>query len=82
QTQKLFHGTSPETVDALVDLLMNFDGYAKSRASVAELVAEAKAAKGAALKEAEAVKEAETTKKPEAVLKKLPVIEAKQTEGL
>ncbi|MCS5632272.1 MAG: hypothetical protein NZ744_15655, partial [Pirellulaceae bacterium] len=82
QTQKLFHGTSPETVDALVDLLMNFDGYAKSRASVAGLVAEAKAVKEAALKEAEAAKEAETTKETEAVLEKLPVIEVKQTEGL
>jgi cbb3-type cytochrome oxidase cytochrome c subunit len=82
QTQKLFHGTSPETVDALVDLLMNFDGYAKSRASVAGLVAEAKAAKEAALKEAEAAKEAETPKETEAVPEKLPVIEAKQTEGL
>jgi hypothetical protein len=49
---------------------MNFDGYAKSRASVTGLVAEAKAAKEAAAKEAEAVPE------------KLPVIEAKQTEGL
>jgi hypothetical protein len=55
---------------------MNFDGYAKSRASVAGLVAEAKAAKEAALKEAE------TPKETEAVPEKLPVIEAKQTEGL
>jgi len=91
QTQKLFHGTSPETVDALVDLLMNFDGYAKSRASVAGLVAEAKAAKEAAAKEAEAAakeaeaaaKEAEAAaKEAEAVPEKLPEIEAKQTEGL
>jgi hypothetical protein len=73
QTQKLFHGTSPETVDALVDLLMNFDDYAKSRASVAGLVAEAKAAKAA---EAAAAQEAA------AVPEKLPKIEAKQTEGL
>ena len=67
----MFHGTSPETVDALVDLLMNFDDYAKSRASVAGLVAEAKAAKAA-----EAAQEAA------AVPEKLPKIEAKQTEGL
>ena len=82
QTQKYFHGTSPETVDALVDLLMNFDGYAKSRASVAGLVAEAKAAKEAALKEAEAAKETETPKETEAVPEKLSAIEAKRTEGL
>jgi hypothetical protein len=80
QTQKLFHGTSPETIDALVDLLMNFDGYAKSRASVAGLVAEAKAAKEAAAKEAEAAEAA--AKDAEAVPEKLPEIEAKQTEGL
>ncbi|MEL0097250.1 MAG: hypothetical protein VW875_15510 [Planctomycetaceae bacterium] len=47
QTYKLFHGNSPETVDALVDLLMNFDNYAKDRASVTKLVDEAKAAKEA-----------------------------------
>ncbi|MFP6588735.1 MAG: hypothetical protein VB814_13880 [Pirellulaceae bacterium] len=84
QTQKLFHGTSPETIDALVDLLMNFDGYAKSRVSVAGLAAEAKAAKEAAAKEAEAAaKEAEAAaKEAEAVPEKLPEIEAKQTEGL
>jgi hypothetical protein len=76
----LFHGTSPETIDALVDLLMNFDGYAKSRASVAGLVAEAKAAKEAAAKEAEAAEAA--AKDAEAVPEKLPEIEAKQTEGL
>ena len=54
QTQQLYHGTSPETVDALVDLLMNFDRYAKSQAPVAERVAQAKAAaeKAAADKEA------------------------------
>ena len=74
KTQKLFHGTSPETVDALVDLLMNFDDYAKSRASVAGLVAEAKAAKAA--EAAAAAQEAA------AVPEKLPKIEAKQTEGL
>lgn len=47
QTQKLFHGNSPETLDALVDLLMNFDNYAKERASITNLVDEAKAAKEA-----------------------------------
>ncbi|MEE2675784.1 MAG: hypothetical protein VX876_02350 [Planctomycetota bacterium] len=52
QTYKLFHGNSPETVNALVDLLMNFDNYAKDRASVAKLVEEAKAAKEAEAAEA------------------------------
>tara|TARA_B100000676_G_scaffold310180_1_gene375920 strand:+ start:3194 stop:8038 length:4845 start_codon:yes stop_codon:yes gene_type:complete len=47
QTQKLFHGNSPETLDALVDLLMNFDNYAKERASITTLVDDAKAAKEA-----------------------------------
>ena len=47
QTQKLFHGNSPETLNALVDLLMNFDNYAKERASVTKLVDDAKAAKEA-----------------------------------
>ena len=47
QTQKLFHGNSPETLDALVDLLMNFDNYAKERASLTTLVDDAKAAKEA-----------------------------------
>ncbi len=47
QTQKLFHGSSPETLDALVDLLMNFDNYAKERASITKLVDDAKAAKEA-----------------------------------
>ena len=77
QTQKLFHGTSPETVDGLVDLLMNFDGYAKSRASVAELVAEAKAAKEKAAKEAE---EAAAAKGAEDVPEKPPESDIKQTD--
>ncbi len=57
QTYKLFHGNSPETVNALVDLLMNFDNYAKDRASVAKLVEEAKAAKEAAAAAAAAASE-------------------------
>ena len=57
QTYKLFHGNSPETVNALVDLLMNFDNYAKDRASVAKLVEEAKAAKEAAAAAAAASEE-------------------------
>lgn len=36
--QKLFHGTSPEQLDGLVDLLMNFDEYSRRRAPVAPLV--------------------------------------------
>jgi cytochrome c2 len=36
--QELFHGTSADQVDGLVDLLMNFDEYAKQRNSVANLV--------------------------------------------
>jgi hypothetical protein len=57
QTYKLFHGNSPETVNALVDLLMNFDNYAKDRASVAKLVEEAKAAKETAAAAAAAASE-------------------------
>ncbi|MDA1052017.1 MAG: hypothetical protein O3C40_16245 [Planctomycetota bacterium] len=34
----LYHGGSTETVDALVDLLLNYDKYAKQRSSVAELI--------------------------------------------
>lgn len=36
--QKLFHGTSSEQLDGLVDLLMNFDEYAKRRAPITPLV--------------------------------------------
>ena len=36
--QDLYHGTSIDQVDALVDLLMNFDEYAKQRSSIATLV--------------------------------------------
>jgi hypothetical protein len=38
--QDLYHGTSAEQVDGLVDLLMNFDEYAKQRSSVVTLVKE------------------------------------------
>jgi hypothetical protein len=73
--------------------LMNFDSYAKSRASVAGLVAEAKATKeaAAAAKKAEedakkaaedAKKAEEDAKKAEAVPEKLPEIEVQRTEGL
>ncbi|MFO0868227.1 MAG: hypothetical protein U0935_04710 [Pirellulales bacterium] len=40
-SQDLFHGTSIEQVDALVDLLMNYDNYAKRQALVAPLVQQA-----------------------------------------
>ncbi len=42
--QALFAGTSLEQIDGLVDLLLNFDAYAKSQTSVAPMV-EAAAAK-------------------------------------
>lgn len=34
----LYHGTTTETVDALVDLLLNFDAYAKQRSPIAPMV--------------------------------------------
>ena len=37
-SQDLYHGTSVEQVDALVDLLLNYDKYTKQQSSVAELV--------------------------------------------
>jgi mono/diheme cytochrome c family protein len=37
-SQDLYHGTSTEQLDAVVDLLMNFDRYAKQKSSVAPLV--------------------------------------------
>jgi cytochrome c2 len=43
--QQLYHGTSTEQVDALVDLLMNYDKYAGRRASVRPLVEAAARAK-------------------------------------
>ncbi|MEO8496425.1 MAG: hypothetical protein ABI614_15260, partial [Planctomycetota bacterium] len=48
-SQDLYHGTSVEQVDALVDLLLNYDKYAKQRSSVAELVAPEAAAGDAAV---------------------------------
>ncbi|MDP7205175.1 MAG: hypothetical protein QGH11_06400, partial [Pirellulaceae bacterium] len=44
-SQELYHGTSVEQVDALVDLLMNYDKYAQRRASIRPLVEAAAAAK-------------------------------------
>jgi hypothetical protein len=37
-SQALVHGTSMEQIDAVVDLLMNFDEYAKQRSLIAPLV--------------------------------------------
>jgi hypothetical protein len=37
-SQDLYHGTSTEQVDALVDLLMNYDQFSRSSRKVAELV--------------------------------------------
>ena len=37
-SQDLYHGTSLEQLDALVDLLMNFDQYARQQSRVAPLV--------------------------------------------
>ncbi|MCB9927430.1 MAG: hypothetical protein H6822_35180, partial [Planctomycetaceae bacterium] len=37
-SQELYHGTSVEQVDALVDLLLNFDKYSKQQNSVAEMI--------------------------------------------
>jgi hypothetical protein len=36
--QDLYHGTSVDQVNALVDLLMNYDLYAKQRSTVLDLV--------------------------------------------
>ena len=43
--QTLYHGTSVEQVDALVDLLMNYDKYTQRRVSIRPLVEAAAAAK-------------------------------------
>ena len=43
-SQDLFVGTSEDQVDGLVDLLMNFDEYARRRAKIAPLVQEPKTA--------------------------------------
>jgi hypothetical protein len=37
-TQGLYHGTPVEQLDAVVDLLMNFDNYTRRKTSIAELV--------------------------------------------
>ncbi|MBW3596503.1 MAG: hypothetical protein KY475_04415 [Planctomycetes bacterium] len=37
-TQGLYHGTPEEQLDALVDLLMNYDHFAQQKTSIAELV--------------------------------------------
>ena len=36
-SQDLYHGTSEEQLDALVDLLMNFDSYAKDKTRISDL---------------------------------------------
>ena len=36
-SQDLYHGTSVEQVDALVDLLMNYDEFARERTSIRAL---------------------------------------------
>jgi len=41
--QSLYPGTSVQQLDALVDLLMNFDAYTRQRAPVAPLVESAAA---------------------------------------
>jgi cytochrome c2 len=41
-SQELFHGTSLDQLSGLVDLLMNFDAYARSQTSVTPLVEAAK----------------------------------------
>jgi hypothetical protein len=47
--QDLYHGTSPEQVEALVDLLMNYDQFARENTSIKALVPAAEpAAPGAA----------------------------------
>ena len=42
-SQDIFHGSSVEQLDGLVDLLMNFDVYTKRQTSVSDLVEQAKA---------------------------------------
>jgi hypothetical protein len=42
--QNLYHGTSIEQVNGVVDLLLNFDAYARQNTSVTPLVQEAAAA--------------------------------------
>ena len=46
--QELYHGTSIEQIDALVDLLMNFDEYTKQRSLIAPMVKQVAPPAGAA----------------------------------
>ena len=43
-SQDLYHGSDREQIDALVDLLMNYDLYTSGNASITTLVEEQKAA--------------------------------------
>jgi hypothetical protein len=45
--QDLYHGTSVQQLNGLVDLLMNFDAYARRNTSVSSLVEQAIAAQAA-----------------------------------
>ena len=45
-SQDLYHGTSIEQIDAVVDLLMNFDSYASYRSPVTPLIRAVPAASG------------------------------------
>ncbi len=45
--QDLYHGTSLEQLEALVDLLMNYDLYARLRSRITPLVREQRDANGA-----------------------------------
>jgi hypothetical protein len=47
-SQDLFPGTSIQQLDGLVDLLMNFDEYAKRRTTIRNLVKQTPAAPGSA----------------------------------
>jgi hypothetical protein len=57
--QELYHGTSVEQLDGLVDLLMNFDQYSKGQTDIAKRVPPPPAAPPAA----EAGASAENTEK-------------------
>ena len=52
--QSLYHGDSQEQLDALVDLLMNFDRYMKHRTSISQMVPPPKKVVAAPKKAAEA----------------------------
>ncbi|NOY42516.1 MAG: hypothetical protein GXP26_11845 [Planctomycetes bacterium] len=58
-SQDVYHGTSLEQLDGLVDVLMNFDVYAKRQTSVTQLVEDAKV-KTAPAEEANEADEAKT----------------------